>query len=43
MKFSYNQSKIKLQGLSPTTQFGPPLSSCQLQALDRADSILYVV
>jgi hypothetical protein len=43
LKFSYIGSAVKLQGITSCTQFGPPVSSHQLQALDRTDAILYVV
>jgi hypothetical protein len=43
VKFTQGSHQIKLQGISPVVQLGPPVSCAQLQAMDKADSILYMV
>lgn len=43
MQFTHDKQLIKLQGILSSAQLGPPISHSQLQALDKTDSILYVV
>ena len=43
LQFQHNNKFIKLQGILPSVQMRAPVSQYQLQALDRTDSILYVV
>lgn len=43
LKFIHHQQKIKLQGILPEVAVGPPISPHQLQALNKTDSILYIV
>jgi hypothetical protein len=43
LQFSLNNTTVKLQGIQHITVMGPPVSQFQLQAMDKADSILYLV
>lgn len=43
LQFSHCNQLIRLQGILPTTSLGTLVSQHQLQALDKTDSILYVV
>lgn len=43
LQFHYKGQVIKLQGLTSQPTLGPPVSSLQLRAFDKSDSILYVV
>jgi hypothetical protein len=43
VSFTQNNQLIKLQGISPTPQLGPPVSCSQVQAMEKADSILYMI
>jgi hypothetical protein len=43
LKFSHEQQTVTLLGISPETQLGPPVCQNQLVALDKTDSILYLV
>lgn len=43
VQFHYQGQLIRLQGLTSQPTLGPPVSSLQLQAFDKSDSILYVV
>jgi hypothetical protein len=43
LQFTHDKQFITLQGISPSANMGAPISHNQLQALDKIDSILYVV
>ena len=43
LQFTHHNKVIKMQGILPSANLGAPISQYQLQALDKTDSILYVV
>jgi len=43
LQFNYQGQSIKLQGIQPQATLGSPISVHQLQAMQRKDSILYMV
>lgn len=43
IKFTHNLKEVILQGIHSGAVLGPPVSQHQLQAMDKIDSILYLV
>jgi hypothetical protein len=43
IKFQYNKHEVVLHGISSATQLGPPVSNNQLVALEKTNSLLYLV
>lgn len=41
--FHYQDNMVHLQGIRPATVLGSPISSNQLQAMQRSDSVLYTI